>query len=325
MVGNEVIPVENFGQPITLAFSKTGRTFLSERITGRIWEVDLNFHDAVREIAQKARLITSFPVVPLLGHNETGLIGIALDPDFDSNGYIYCYYTFGSSEQDFRNQVVRVKEDGTDAMILLDNIPAGIIHNGGILAFGADKTLFIGVGVSNFEKEKAQDIHYLGGKVLRINPDGSIPEDNPFPHSPVYSLGHRNIFGLALHPMTGKIYACDVGPDNNDEINIIEKGGNYGWPDVMGVSDNPKYVNPIKTYTPVITPTQSVFVGNNLYFSSFNEGVVHMLTLSGEKFDKVEKDEIVYKDKPFGIIGVFYGPDNYFYITTPASISRFRL
>jgi glucose/arabinose dehydrogenase len=313
-LANMALPVslEAFGFPITLAFTQDGRFFFSERITGNLWEVK----------EEKLRLVKHFPIVPITGHHETGLLGIILDPNFEKNDYIYCFYTYGSNPEDFKNKVVRIKSSGKGEETLLEEIPAGWIHNGGIMAFGPDRTLYIGVGVNNEEKEKSQDINFLGGKVLRINPDGTIPEDNPFPDSPVYSYGHRNVFGLAFHPQTGKLYISDVGPDDNDEINIIEPGGNYGWPQVMGISDNPKFINPIQTYTPVITPTQNVFVGNDLYFGSFNQGSVHKLTLTGENFDQAAGDEIVYEGKPFGIIGVFHSPDDKFYITRPEGIQQ---
>lgn len=307
----QIIPdiVEVSGFPITIAFFKD-RAFFSERITGNLWEIYKN----------DFRLIKSLPIVKITGHHETGLIGVALDPDFETNNFFYAFYTYGE-QKSFKNKVVRFKENGQEE-ILLDNIPAGLIHNGGILSFAPDKTLYIGTGVDNPIMQESQNIDFLGGKVLRINRDGSIPEDNPFPNSPVYSLGHRNIFGLAFHPKTNKLYICDVGPDKNDEINIIEKGKNYGWPEVTGVVNNPKYIDPIKTYTPTITPTQCVFVGNDFYFGSYNQGTVHKLTLKGKNFDQVVKDEIVYQGKSFGVIGVFYGPDKKLYITTPNKILR---
>ncbi len=314
--GSPLLPpmIEDYGFPITLAFSQDGRVYLTERISGRLWRIDREGH----------RVIRTFPVVPLLEHNETGLLGMALDPEFETNGYIYCYYTAGGSEKDFKNRVVRITDDGENETVLLDNIPAGFIHNGGIIAFAPDNTLFIGVGVPNETKDLAQDISSLSGKILRINRDGTIPADNPFPHSPVYSYGHRNIFGIAFHPTTGKAYVSDVGPDRNDKINIIERGANYGWPLVTGVTRDARFTNPIRTYTPTITPTQNVFVDGHLYFGSYNEGSVHKLTLSGGNYDKVVKDEIVYKGTPRGVVGVFYGPDREFYVTTPSSIIRFQ-
>lgn len=305
--------IEDFGFPICLAFTITGKVFLSEKTTGRLWQIDHGRYS----------LIKTFPIVPLIGHNETGLLGIALDPEFEKNQYVYCYYTYGSGQNDIHNRVTKIKADGSEEKVILDNLPGGLIHNGGIIAFAPDKTLYIGIGIQNEIKEKAQDITWLGGKILRIRNDGSIPKDNPFANSPVYSYGHRNIFGMAFHPKTNKLYVSDVGPDHDDEINIIEKGGNYGWPIVMGKSENPAFINPLTSYSPTITPTQSVFVDDNLYFASFNEGTIHRLTLKGINFDLVEKDEIVYKGKPWGIHGVFYGPDKQFYFTTPEKIANF--
>jgi aldose sugar dehydrogenase len=305
--------IEDFGFPVSLAFTGKATFYMSERMTGRLWEIGQG----------QNRLVKTFPVVPLIGHHETGLLGIALDPDFESNRYIYCYYTAGRSEKDFKNVVVRIKDDGSGEEMILDNIPAGMIHNGGILAFAPDKTLYIGTGVDDPVREQAQEKETLNGKVLRINCDGSIPTDNPFNNSPIYSYGHRNVFGLAFHPQTKKLYISEVGPDRDDEINIIEKGGNYGWPVVTGVSKDKRFIDPIKSYTPVITPVQNVFVGNDLYFGSYNEGTVHKLTLSGDNYERVEKDEVVFKHQPFTVIGVFYGPDEKFYLTTASSIMPF--
>ncbi len=305
----ELIEVNGF--PITVCFHEN-RVFFSERITGNLWEVKNG----------KFHLVKSFPILKITGHHETGLLGIAVDPDFKKNNYLYAYYTYGE-QANFKNKVVRVKADGSEEETILDDISAALIHNGGILAFGLDKTLFIGTGVDNPIMDKSQDINFLGGKILRINRDGSIPSDNPFPHSPVYSYGHRNVFGLTFHPKTNKLYVSDVGPDKNDEINIIEKGGNYGWPEVTGVVNNPKYIDPIRTYTPTITPTQCVIVKDAFYFGSYNEGTVHKLTLGGKNFDQVLKDELVYKGRSFGVVGVFYGSDEQFYLATPNKIIHF--
>ncbi len=308
--------LEAYGFPITLVFASDNRAFFSERITGNLWEIrDDEF-----------RLVRHFPIVNITGHHETGLLGIVLDPGFKDNHLLYAYYTRRQSHKEFSNIIVRINVDeGEKEEVLLDGIPAGLIHNGGIMAFGPDKTLFVGVGVNNEEKEKAQELEFLGGKVLRINPNGTIPKDNPFPGSPVYSFGHRNIFGLAFHPQNGRLYISDVGPNDNDEINIIEPGGNYGWPQVMGISDSPKHVNPIITFTPVITPTQSTFIDDDLYFGSYNQGAVFKLTLGGENFDQIEKQEVVYRGKPFGVLGVFQSPEGKTYITRPEAIQQISL
>jgi len=305
--------IESFGFPITLTFSKKGRAFFSERITGSLWEIK----------GDKLELIRRFPIVPISGHHETGLLGIALDPDFETNAYIYAFYTYGQDEYTMKNKVVRFLAGQEGEETILDDIPASRIHNGGIIAFAPDKTLYIGVGVANEVMEKSQDIGYLGGKILRINKDGSIPSDNPYENSPVYSYGHRNIFGLAFHPKTGKLYVSDVGPEKDDEINIIKPAGNYGWPNVTGQADDTRYVDPIVTFTPTITPTQCCFDEKYFYFGSYNEGTVHRLTLGGPDFDRVEKDDIVYRGKSFGVVGVFCSPECQFYVTTPNRILRF--
>lgn len=301
------------GFPITLAFTPERGCYFSERISGNLWFVKEG----------KLKLVKRFPIVPITGHHESGLLGIALDPDFGKNDLIYCYYTFGKSEDNYWNRVVRIDGSGRNEEILLDNIPAGRIHNGGILAFAPDKTLYIGVGVKNEVMGKSQDKEYLGGKVLRIKSDGTIPADNPFPGSPVYSYGHRNVFGLAFHPESGELFISDVGPDANDEVNIIEKGGNYGWPLAAGFTGDPRFINPVIAYTPTITPTQNLFIGNQLYFGSYNEGTVHRLTIDESGRRSVIKEEIVYRGKTFGVTGVFHGTDGQFYATTPDKIIRF--
>lgn len=304
------------GGPISLVFSKNGRAFFSERITGNIWEV---IED------KKYRLVKHLPVVQATGHHEAGVLGIALDPKFEENGFIYAFFTEGIDLDDANNKVIRFSVDIGEETILLPSIPGGRIHNGGIIAFGPDDgKLYIGVGVDNPYKDKSQDKDYLGGKILRINSDGSIPDDNPNQGSPVYSLGHRNIFGIAFKPRTGQIYVCDVGPEKDDEINIIKPNGNYGWPKVVGYTNDPRYVSPIMTYTPVITPTQSVFYDGSLYFGSFNEGTVHKLTLDLDG-EKVLSDEIVYQGKPFGIVGVFMNPENEFFVATTNKILKVKL
>jgi glucose/arabinose dehydrogenase/plastocyanin len=304
------------GGPISLVFSKKGRAFFSERITGNIWEA---LDDG------KYNLIKHLPVVQATGHHEAGVLGLALDPDFDTNGLIYTYYTEGEDLDHANNKVIRFEVNSGKETVLIPKIPGGRIHNGGIMAFSPDdKKLYIGVGVDNSLKEMSQDKEYLGGKILRINPDGTIPEDNPTQGSLIHSFGYRNIFGLAFKPRTGQIYVCDVGPERDDEINIAVPDGNYGWPKVVGYTHDPRYVGPIYTYTPVITPTQCVFYDDSLYFGSYNEGSVHKLTISPDGA-RVVADDIVYQGKPFGVVGVFMNPNNEFFVATTNKILKVKL
>jgi len=307
--------IEVQGGPIALVFSKTGRAFFSERITGNIWEI-IGKEDY--------SLIKHLPVVNATGHHETGIFGIALDSNFENNGNMYAYFTSGDDVKHASNGIIRFSTKNKEEKMIISDIPAGTIHNGGVVGIGPDDKLYIGVGINNEEKEKSQDINYLGGKVLRINTDGSIPADNPYEGSPVYSFGHRNVFGMAFHPKTDKLYISDVGPDNDDEINIVKAGGNYGWPKVVGYSNNSHFIDPIYTYTPVITPTQLVFFKGELYFGSFNEGTVHKLTLAPDGV-KILSDKIVYTGKPFGIVGIFVSPEGEFFIATTNNILKIKL
>jgi len=304
--------IKTYGFPVSLAFSKRGNAFVSEKNSGQLWQID----------HKKFRLITTLPVPPTFDYMESGFMGVTLDPNFEKNRYIYCYHLY-KKNGNLINRVVRINRNNGNKKIILDDIPGGQFDNGGIMTFGLDGTLFIGTGHVNKPK-LAQDLHSLAGKVLRIYPDGRIPKDNPFPGSPVYSYGHRNVFGLAIHPKTGGLYISETGPDKNDKIILVEKGVNYGWASPGKTLKGSTIGTPILSYTPTITPTQSVFVGNHLYFGSYNEGSVHRLTFAGENFEKVKKDEIVYKTgTPWSVIGVFYGPDNRFYATTSTGIVSF--
>jgi glucose/arabinose dehydrogenase len=201
--------IEAFGFPISLVFDRSGKAYLSERISGILWKIEGDKFTAVRK----------FPILQALGHHEVGLLGITLDPDFDQNSYIYAYYTYGDTLENAANKVVRIKEGEEQEKIIIDNIPGGQIHNGGIIGFGPDKNLYICVGVDNAVMDKAQDIDYWGGKVLRVQPDGSIPKDNPYPNSPVFSFGHRNLFGIAFHPVTGLPFVSN--PDRREMMRSI--------------------------------------------------------------------------------------------------------
>jgi len=173
----------------------------------------------------------------VLDQNLVGLMGLAIDPEYEKNNYIYLYYStafdnsYPRKNYYLNSRISRfIYEDGklSEEMILLDDIPGNLFHAGGRLDFGPDGKLYATTGDAGFE-EKAQDIRFLGGKILRLNPDGTIPSDNPFIKSYVYARGHRNPQGLTWHPETNDLYATEHGNWRYDEINLIEKGGNYGW------------------------------------------------------------------------------------------------
>ncbi len=215
---------------------------------------------------------------------EAGLLGIAVDPEFDKNSFIYVYYTYFNKNNEMLNRVSRFKlinEKAIQETIIIDNIPGGRgdqgFHNGGRIKFGPDGKLYITTGdggVTAF----AQDKNSLGGKILRINKDGSIPSNNPF-NSAVYSYGHRNPQGLAWY--AGKLFATEHGPTGNDELNLIEPGKNYGWPDTLCSSQAPSGITqPVICFNPTIAPSGAAFHKNDLYIAA----------LRGTKIVKVSFD-----------------------------------
>ncbi|MEE9202513.1 MAG: PQQ-dependent sugar dehydrogenase [Dehalococcoidia bacterium] len=209
--------------PWALAFSPDGRIFITER-PGRL-----------RVISDGVLLPQPVAVLPVATVRESGLLGLALDPEFEKNHFLYVYYTYREGRE-LRNRVVRLTEAGGRAgepVVLLEGIPGATIHDGGRLGFGPDGRLYITAGDSAREL-LAPELTSLAGKVLRLNPDGSIPQDNPFPGSPVFTYGHRNPQGLAWQPATGQLYATEHGPRGHDEVNIIRAGANYGWPAAKG-------------------------------------------------------------------------------------------
>ena len=168
------------------------------------------------------------------------MLGIVLDPTFDENHYLYLYYTYSEFLTNY-NKVVRFTEKNNrlfDELVLLDKIPGAGIHDGGRIKFGPDGKLYITTGDAA-NGSLAQDLNSLAGKILRINPDGTMPNDNPFEDSPVFSYGHRNPQGLDLNPFSGKLVAAEHGQNAHDEINVVESGKNYGLPIVVGSGNDP--------------------------------------------------------------------------------------
>jgi glucose/arabinose dehydrogenase len=211
--------------PWELVFAPDGRLFFTER------------PGTVRVIVQgklRQEPVISFPA-PFVSEGEGGLLGLAVDPDFARNHYLYAYHTYREQDRLY-NRVLRLREQNNRAVIdsvLIDKIPGGLIHNGGRIKIGPDRHLYITTGDAGVSRQ-AQDRSSLAGKILRIGLDGSIPTDNPFPGSPVYSYGHRNPQGLAWNPADGALYSSEHGSTGHDEINLIQPGINYGWPVIQG-------------------------------------------------------------------------------------------
>ena len=230
--------------PWEIARAPDGRIFLTER-PGR-----------VRVIVDGQLLPNPAAVIQdVAAVGEGGLLGLALHPDFASNHFVYVYYTYRDGSGALWNRVVRYTERGnrlSDPAVILDGIPGASLHDGGRIVFGPDGKLYVTAGDAR-NPALAQDLGSLAGKILRLNPDGSVPADNPFPGSPIWSYGHRNPQGLAWVP-NGRLYATEHGPTGDlglaahDEVNLIEPGRNYGWPEMVGatvVGSPGDYVPPV--------------------------------------------------------------------------------
>jgi aldose sugar dehydrogenase len=199
---------------------------------------------------------------------EAGLMGLALHPNFTQNHLMYVYHTYAKNDGLY-NKVLMLTEKNNkivNSKIILDGIPASDSNNGGRIKFGPDGKLYVSTGDSE-TPELAQNTKSLAGKLLRLNDDGTIPDDNPIPESPVYSYGHRDIQGFAWHPITKKLYASEHGPAGNDEVNIIEPGSNYGWPIEVcnhSTSSAPiRFETPEYCFNPEIAPSGLTIAASN--------------------------------------------------------------
>jgi len=224
---------DNLTIPWSIDFAPDGRIFFTERIGD------------LRVIQDGILNPEPVKILDVSGF-EGGLLGIALDPNFEENHHIYLYYTYNDFFSTY-NKLSRFTESENqllDEVVLLDKIAGGAIHDGGRIKFGPDGMLYVTTGEAGIT-DMAQDLNSLGGKILRINSDGTIPDDNPFENSPVYSYGHRNPQGLDWDPVTGKLVISEHGSSAHDEVNVIEPGKNYGWPNVVGDETDPSYSSPI--------------------------------------------------------------------------------
>lgn len=235
---------------VSMALAPDGRLFVLEKF------------GQVRIIDSTGQLLPEpFLYMPVDNFNERGMDGIAIPPDFDQNPWVYLYYTVPDANH---NRVSRFRAEGNFAVpgseeVLLDlDELSGPHHNAGAMLFGNDDKLYISVG-DGTDSGNSQNMNSLLGKILRINPDGSIPEDNPFynqlegKYRAIYALGFRNPFSMALDPVSGKIYSGDVGGYYREEINDIQAGMNYGWPMIEGMiaGQNPpdNYMDPVNAYS----------------------------------------------------------------------------
>ena len=249
---------------------------------------------------------------------DGGLLGIALHPNFEDNHYLYVFLTYEEDEA-LWNKIMRITESENklqDAETIFDKIPGSSFTNGGFIKFGPDEKLYIGTGTTSDSSHLPQDLDSLSGKILRINDDGSIPEDNPFSDSPVYSLGHRNPQGMTWDD-NGNLYVAEFGPEKNDEINLILAGKNYGWPE-QECSGNENFENAILCYDPSIEPGGILFYTGDKFDFEFP---FIMASMRASNVYQLDFEEGLSSQKSIlsgtgRVRDVVQGPDGYLYVIT---------
>ena len=308
----------------SMVFAPDGRLFFTEKNTGAI------------RIMSPENVILDNPfanVDDLYASWEQGMLGLAIDPEFNINHYVYVYYTAVVDVQNADsdrviNRVVRFTDNnntGVDPTVIMDNIPASRgYHSGGAMTFGPDGKLYITVGDAT-EHIFAQDPSIVIGKILRLNKDGTIPGDNPYLNSPVYTLGHRNMYGIAFnHNGTGLV--AENGDVRYDEINLIKNGGNYGFPTSQPANLPPEQANdtsikPLRSYWETIAPTQMIYYDGDalpelkgmFLFGSFT-GDIYALRLSEDGNSIIQEIKIELEHYPFvPTVGIAQSPDGKIY------------
>lgn len=259
--------------------------------------------------------VSDVGVVPGVADNagEGGLLGIALSPSFAQDDTVYAYLT-----SDTDNRVARMTYRngalGTPSVVF-SGIPKAGIHNGGRIAFGPDGLLYVTAGDAG-QRERAPDRAYLGGKVLRMTPDGAPAPGNPFPGSVVYTLGHRNPQGLAWGP-DGTLYEAEFGQNTLDEINRLQPGGDYGWPTVEGTigPSRPGLTAPLLTWsTDEASPSGLAFAGDSLWLATLRGERVYRIPVLGP--GRVGEPTSLLERKYGRLRTAIRAPDGSLWITT---------
>jgi glucose/arabinose dehydrogenase len=285
--------------PWGVALLPGGDALVSERTTGRILRISRD--------GRRRRVVMRMPGVDT-NSGEGGMLGLAVSPSYARDRWVYAYFTSASD-----NRIVRFRLGGRIRPVLT-GLRRGVIHNGGRIAFGPDGKLYAGVGETG-DTSLAQSRRSLNGKILRLNPDGSVPSDNPFPRSLVWSYGHRNVQGLAWD-RSGRLWATEFGQSEFDEVNLIRKGGNYGWPDVegRGSTSGGRFINPKVTWTTSeASPSGAAIAGRTMYIGALQGDAVLRVRLNGTRARKAAP---LLQGRYGRIRTVVRAPDGSLWVTT---------
>jgi glucose/arabinose dehydrogenase/4-amino-4-deoxy-L-arabinose transferase-like glycosyltransferase len=313
--------------PAAMVWTPDGRLFVSEVLAGRV------------RIVQDGRLRDDpFVVLPTTKGVEQGTLGLAIDPEFARNRWVYVFYSEADENNvPRRNRVVRYTErDGraTEPTPIVSDIPINTTqfykgsHNGGRLAFGPDGMLYIAVG-EVARRGRVQDPREMIGKILRVTRDGSIPADNPWPGTPTWALGFRNVWGMNFEAGTGRLYATDNGPRGFDELNLVQRGGNFAYPFIEGGrGGDARFIDPLwdSDDERLGITGLAVYDGDlfpeyrgDLFFCAYNDGALRRVRLGGANRQRVDLVEIVNNDCR---LDVAVGPEGGLYFSDFTTIHR---
>ncbi len=324
----DFVPQASF--PVTLAFAPDGRLFYNE-LSGNV------------RVVQNGQLLPQpFATLPVDTNGERGLLGLAFDPNFVQNRFVYVYHI---NPNPLVGRVVRFTEQnntGTNPVIVLNNMPVGVIHNGGNIGFDRNGRFYLTIGENGNPANSQPPLTNpdgtpnLRGKILRYTidangvptPAGTVSND---PASPIFALGLRNSFDFSFHPTAGTMYASENGPNCDDEVNRIVSQGNYGWrPNYPCGDQTAGFIQPLVPFTPTIAPTGIMFYTGNLFTQwsghlflvAFNDGQIRRYVVDENQNGKITASEIIFTDPSGSLLDIVTGPDGNIYFSTQTRIRR---
>lgn len=311
-----LVPAIDF--PVGLAFLPDGRLLFTELRTGRV-RVYLNGQLFERP----------FATMPVPEVGADGVLGVAADSNFKANHFVYVFHV---EPAPLRGVVTRFEESGGVGMnptVIADNLPVGG-HNGGKLLSAKDGSLYITQGDTG-SPALAQNPNTTAGKILRVTREGKAAPNNPAAESPIYASGFRNVFGIAELPESGELFVTDNGPDCDDEINLLQPGGNYGWREAQPCSDTDQnYLQPIVRISPSIGVTGlAVYSGDairqlegDLLLADYNTGAIRRYRLNSANHHEVIASDVVFPGGLGSVTDLSVGPDGLIYFIGGNNIFR---